>query len=275
MTGAPERILDELTQGLKNLFGNDLLGVYLTGSIALGGYHDGKSDIDFTVLIQNKLDAEQTVSIKTLHGRVKKKYPHHTLEGHYITPDELGKEADEIDPVAAYYRGKVSRSYHGISPVTWYTLKKYGVTVRGIPAKELAIDAKEDALARYVIENVNTYWVRWLSGTKRFFSVKGLYALTPTSVEWCVLGISRMFFTLSERDVTAKDAVISYTMRHVPPRYQRIQKEAQRIRTGAGPRQYASPFTRRREMIAYMAHMIAECNRLAGQSPSRGGSSSM
>lgn len=273
MTSTLERILDEYAQELKYLFGDDLLGVYLTGSIALGGYHDRKSDIDFTVLIQNKLAASQTASLKTIHDTIKKKYPHHTLEGHYITPDELGKEADAIGPVVAYCRGKVSRSYHGISPVTWYTLKKYGVTVRGVPAKELAFDAEKDVLVQYVIENVNTYWVRWLSGTKRFITVKGLYALTPACVEWCVLGISRMFFTLSERDITSKDAVISYTMRHVPPQYQRIQREAQRIRTGVGPRQYASPFTRRSDMIAYMSYMIAECNRLAGQSPSSTGSS--
>jgi len=42
-----KKILEDYSGRVKTLLSNDLIGIYLTGSIALGGYHDGKSDIGF------------------------------------------------------------------------------------------------------------------------------------------------------------------------------------------------------------------------------------
>jgi len=264
MSDELNRLLTDYSKGLLALFGDNLTGIYLTGSAALGGYHAGKSDIDFTVVMEQPLNCGQVSELKALHAQIKAKYPKSKLEGHYLTLAELGKEPDAIEPVVAYYGGKVARSYHGINAVTWFTLKKHGLTVWGRPAPELAFDASEADLLGYVIGNVNSYWSGWLARSQRTFSLRGLYALTAAAVEWGVAGISRMSFTLAERDVTSKDTALAYALQRTPAKYGRILREARRIRTGVGSKQYASPLRRRRDMLEYLKEIIGECNRLNG-----------
>ena len=255
-------ILDDYSRRVKSLLCNDLIGIYLSGSVALGGYHDGKSDIDFTVILKQPLTEQQISELEIIHQGILKKYPKNILEGHYITPDVLGKSINETEPVVSYHNGKTAKDLHGINIVTWFTLKKYGVSVCGLPVRDLHFEAPEEELLKYVINNVNSYWVQWLSQASKIISKRSIYSLTKPPVEWCVLGLSRMFYTLSEKDITSKDQVIEYALRHAPKQYERIIKEAQYIRTGCGREQYHSRVKRRKDMIQYMDYMIRECNKL-------------
>src|SRR5215212_8544443 len=47
--------LDELVERARGLLGEDLVGVYLAGSAALGGYIHGRSDVDVAVAVRNPL----------------------------------------------------------------------------------------------------------------------------------------------------------------------------------------------------------------------------
>ena len=48
--------LDELIDRVRRVLGDELLGVYLMGSAALGGYVHGRSDVDVTVVVRAPLD---------------------------------------------------------------------------------------------------------------------------------------------------------------------------------------------------------------------------
>lgn len=263
MTEKLKSILDEYSDVITKLLGDNLIGIYLTGSIALGGYHENKSDIDFTTLMKKPLDDNQISELNVIHKNILKKHPKNIFEGHYITLTELGNDPNEIEPIVSYYEGKIGKSYHGINIVTWFTLKKYGATVFGTPARELPFSASENELAAYVINNVNSYWKKWLSDSIKFLSVKGLYSLTSAAIEWVVLGISRMHYTLSTSDIASKDGIISHVLKHTPKKYHRIIREADYIRTNNGKKQYISIFKRRNDMIAYLEYMVDECNVLA------------
>jgi len=238
------------------VFGGGLTGVYLAGSAALGGFRIGKSDIDFTVLLENRPDGETLGRLNEIHGDLARKYRKNPFEGHYITPGELGRTPGEIGPVVSYHDGRLDNSYHNINPVTWFTLKRHGITVIGPPASALGFEAPVGELLSYVAENVNTYWAKWLADSKNLLSLKGVYALTDEAVEWGVAGISRMAYTLKEKDVTSKDGALKYMLDRAPEKFNRILSEAYNIRAGCDKRYYVSPFARKRDMIDYMEYFI-------------------
>jgi hypothetical protein len=262
MTDNLQVSLNEFSCKLQNLFSDELIGIYLTGSIALGSYHYKKSDIDFTVLLKSPLSDDYLKLLKDLHNELSAEFPHQKFEGHYISNSDLGKQPNEIQPVFTIHDSLLSSSHHDINTVTWFTLKKYGITVWGYPANELNIDVSIKELALYVINNVNSYWTYWLNSIKKAFSIKRFYALHKTAIEWGVMGICRMFYTLSVQDVASKDNATKYALDHVPDQFKRILKDALFIRTGQGKRQYYSPFIRKYYMIKFMEYMINECNRL-------------
>lgn len=247
------------------MLNDNLIGIYLTGSIALGSYIDNKSDFDFTVAMKEPLTNEQATKLKAIHKSIVKKYsyPKSFFDGHFITLSELGKKPNEIEPVIVCSDGKIKNGYRGINAVTWYTLKKYGVTVYGLPSSELPFDIDINELRSYVLDNINSYWVKRLSRTSNIFLPMGLYALADSSVEWCVLGISRMLYTLSENDVCSKENAGEYMLLHASEEYHSLLREAIFIRTGKGQKHYKSSFERRSDMIAYMEYMIRECNSLS------------
>jgi hypothetical protein len=51
--------LDELVERVRGLLGDELVGVYLAGSGALGGYLHGRSDVDVAVVARNPLERAQ------------------------------------------------------------------------------------------------------------------------------------------------------------------------------------------------------------------------
>jgi len=256
-----EPLLAEFSASLRKVFGGNLTGVYLTGSAAFGGWHEGKSDIDFTVLLEEPVTQEQYAALADMHRAMVKKYPRNVLEGQYITPGVLGAEKEDAGNIVSFHGGRMHADRFNVNAVTWYTLRFHARTVYGKDSSLLPIRTGEPELRAYVIGNVNSYWTRWRDRVRNPFSVSGLYSLSGRAVEWCVLGLGRMLYTLVYKDVTSKDAAGEFLLRICDDPYRRIVREAMRIRTGKGSRQYRSPLARRRGMVEIMDCLIRECNK--------------
>jgi predicted nucleotidyltransferase len=84
-------VLTQLSDGLTALLGEQLLGLYLTGSLTYGDFDHGSSDIDFLAVLSKELSGEQLDAIRTLHARSGEAVPRWAmrLEGSYITKDML------------------------------------------------------------------------------------------------------------------------------------------------------------------------------------------
>ena len=255
------RYLDDLLTTYKTsiheLFSDELVGIYLTGSIAFGEYFEGKSDLDFTVVLKSQLGIDKLEKVTKIHQDISSRYKRTPLESQYIALDNIGKnEADTQSFYSCLHDNNISLGKHNANEVTWFTLKNYGITVTGIPANELDISTSVNDIKSFVKGNVNSYWKYWLNAARKPFSQKRLSALTNWGVEWCVCGITRMYFTMVEGDITAKGKSVEYGLTCLPESTHRILKEALRIRTGGKNRLYQSRFIRRKDMIEYMDYLI-------------------
>ncbi|MCZ3365961.1 aminoglycoside adenylyltransferase domain-containing protein [Methanobacterium veterum] len=79
-------------------------------------------------------------------------------------------------------------------------------------------------------------------------------------VEWGVLGISRLYYTMYEMDIVSKYEAGKYVLEGVPPDFEKILKEALRIRKGESKSYYSSPFKRRKDTLSFMWYMIPQFN---------------
>jgi hypothetical protein len=252
----PFDALAEYSRALRALFGDDLVGVYLTGSLALGAWHEGKSDVDCTVMLQRHPSDQQADGIRNLHRRLYRQYHRVRIETHYITYGELGRRPQDIEPVVSFHDNRLSRSKFNVNEVTWATLKWHGLTVYGLDVSLLPLDVGVDSLCAYVFDNVDSYWKVWLRRANRLYRPLGLYYLTSQAVEWGVTGISRMLYTIMEHDIASKEGATEYMLGRAPEQYQRVLREALCIRTNSGEKQFASPFKRRSEALQYMQYAI-------------------
>lgn len=64
------KILASLTQGMTEILRDNLVGIYLMGSLSYGDFNSDNSDIDLVVLVKDPLSPEQLEALKQLHLQV-------------------------------------------------------------------------------------------------------------------------------------------------------------------------------------------------------------
>ena len=257
MSELPQSLLSVVKQFSERLMAalpDHLIGFYLIGSAAMDGYHEERSDIDFVAVVKSPPTADEISQLAALHKKLKASFPKKVVEGLYVPADRLGNSEKRA---LTYYNGILSYSFAGVNAVTWFTLKKHGVTISGMPADALPFIFPHRLLVEYVRENVNTYWVKWLHGARRLPSKRGLAAFTKESAQWGVLGISRMYYTLREHDVTSKEDAGRYVLDLIPAQHKPVVQDAIYLRLGKGTS--LNPAARRKAMLCFMAYMIDQC----------------
>jgi nucleotidyltransferase-like protein len=118
--------------------------LYLTGSVALGDYQPGRSDIDFMAFTTRPPgDPEVVETLAEVHrglpGGVK-------YDGNYVAEAGLPAVPDDERPgphvVDGEFRG--AGPNHALTPATWTEFSRYGIAVRGPRAASLGIATPRD-----------------------------------------------------------------------------------------------------------------------------------
>lgn len=52
-------VLYFLARGIRNIFSDDLVGIYLTGSLSYGDFDEGRSDTDLAVILEKPASSEK------------------------------------------------------------------------------------------------------------------------------------------------------------------------------------------------------------------------
>lgn len=92
---AERAYLDELAERLRGLFGADLLGIYVGGSWALGGYEPPESDLDVAVVISEPLSDEAAEGLVSALRHEALPCPARRLELVVYTKESVGRASTE------------------------------------------------------------------------------------------------------------------------------------------------------------------------------------
>lgn len=66
------KVLHSLTKGIKSIFGSNVVGIYLTGSLSYGNFNPKSSDIDLVVVLYSPASRELLELVKKLHLQVER-----------------------------------------------------------------------------------------------------------------------------------------------------------------------------------------------------------
>ena len=231
-------------------------GLYIGGSIALGEFNPRLSDIDFLTILRRPATTAELQQLKTIHKTLATQYPQAPLSGSYILPDGLGKQAHEVAPHPYFHDHTFHESGHfEINFVTWWVLKYYGITLMGPEPQTLSFDVDWRELRAAMHTNLNTYWRGWTSGRQ---AVIGL--ASDEGIQWAVTGVSRLFYSFHESDITTKVRAAEYALQRVPPRWHRIIREALRLREGSPSSLYRWRLVRMLDARAFLKAIIQASN---------------
>jgi Domain of unknown function (DUF4111) len=240
-------------------------GLYLVGSLALDDFHPRTSDIDFVAVCRHCLDDRAIRALRRVHARVAKRPLGRRFSGPYVTWSELAAKPRRAVPGPHVGRnGTVSAGVQtGRDPVTWHTLARHGLALRGPSPDALDVWIDSVGLVSWTRRNLDDYWRRWLHRSSRLLSRPGMATLIDWGPAWGVLGVSRLHYTLTTGEISSKTGAGMYAREAFPSRWLKIIDECLRIRRDDPKRIfYRSRFERRRDALAFVDIVIADAQRL-------------
>ena len=199
-------LLEAFSIQARASLGDDLIGVYLVGSFALGGF-DEDSDVDFLVVTRGDLTPVQEAEIQAMHGRL---YDLETLwakhlEGSYISAVRLRRGADGS---ALLYLDNTARalvrSDHCNNSVLRWTLYHHSVALHGPAASTLLEPVTPDAL-RYEVRQTLRSWLDYIQTQPH--SLETRWGQSHAVITHC-----RMLYTLREGAVASKPAAVRWAL---------------------------------------------------------------
>jgi hypothetical protein len=234
--------------------------VYLTGSVALGDFRPGASDIDFVAVTTDPLGPSERNALRRAHRRVSAHRRRPFFDGAYVTWRDLRADPAFAELGAEVHEARWSDSTRGSrQPVSWHELAWHGVAVRGPDRSAIEVWTDSAALVDWTRGNMASYWRPWHARASRMTSMLGIAALADWGPAWGVLGVARQRYTIATGRIISKHGAGLFARETFGSRWHRIIDECVRIRMQSAERsRYANPFERRREALEFVKMAIAE-----------------
>jgi hypothetical protein len=257
--------VDQYLKAVDQALPGRIDGFYVVGSASLGDFQPGRSDIDFVAVVTQPLNAAELRQLSSLQRRLYLQslvgaIPHlHwplVCNGVFVKPEDLKKSALQVTAVASQVAGKFTPAGgFDANPVTWLTLKRHGIRLRGPAPAELDVHHSDAELRAWTLRNLNSYWRQWVSDV-RGGGLTAAQALLLRYVAWGVQGTSRMHYTIATGDVASKTRATDYAL-DIFPRWRPLLEEVRAYWLGtAKPAPSTSPLRRRRDMAEFVSCVI-------------------
>jgi hypothetical protein len=198
---------------LQTILGDALVGVYLTGSFALGG-GDAASDCDFLVVTRDRVGAHEEHALGRLHAEIPtwQGYWAYNLEGSYAPQPDLRTLAALGRPWLYVNRGgcEIERSPHdNVLDVRWLLVER-PLVVAGVDPRHFACEVPASMLQKQMRSEIEYF-------------LDDLETWAPFDISWtqryAVEGSSRMLYTLEHGEVISKQDALRWAARTLAPEW--------------------------------------------------------
>ena len=254
------------------LFGARLVGFYVVGSAALGGFVPERSDLDFVAVIDPPSPADcRSARVAQIVSGARTGVPAFlrgrtagpgSCNGVYVARDKLQRPVTQIIPIASHHGISFERgSAFDVNPVVWKTFAEHGIALRGPRAEDLGLDPEPHLLRQWNLDNLNGYWRSCAIG-----ALDGRPPLKPWmpprwATSWTVLGPARLHHTIATGEVISKQQAGEYALDVFDAEWHPIVEEAVAYWQGEPPHPaFPDRRSRHRRSGEFALHVIDSAN---------------
>ncbi len=238
-------VLSSFAHGIDTIFKQNLIGLYLLGSLTYGDFNPRRSDIDLVAIVRHQVTVQELELIKELHKKIKKNYQvwADRLECSYIPIDMLITLSPPKAPRPYYNCGTFFTEAHYGNEwiINNYLLYEHGISLFGPDFKELinAIDIAE--VQKACIRDLFQEWEpkiidpEWLGN--------GHYQ------SYIILNLCRILYTVMQRPTGSKTVAASWVKNEFGSQWQDLIEVAEQW-------QYGKEMTLQKEVILFIKFVM-------------------
>lgn len=220
-------ILGVLLQEIRGVLTDQLVGMYLHGSLAIGDFNPDTSDIDFLVVTGNKISEQCMASLMAMHSRIASidSTWSSELEGSYIPRDAVRR----YNPADCHHprleRGETLRieSHDSDWVIQRHIIYHHGVVIAGPPPKDLIDPVLPDDVRQAVLDLL-WWWELQLADTS-LIQVSGYRT-------YAILTMCRILYTLEHGTIVTKPTAAHWAEDTLGERWSDLIGKALRWRSG-------------------------------------------
>ena len=207
----PEEIptlLREMANDFPSILGNNLVGIYLWGSLTYEAFDERCSDVDCIVVTRkNPNEKEFSALEKWFKKSLKRNQWTGKLDMRFVIDGEF---LDKTSKCCGYHFGKLVRHGSDANPIIWVNIKGSGVTLWGKPAREIAPEVAKECLNEALLLELE-YLKEDLAANA---GDKSDLAFFHNS--YAVLTACRIFYTANNAALVSKDTAAVWTLENIP-----------------------------------------------------------
>ncbi|MGY4910349.1 aminoglycoside adenylyltransferase domain-containing protein [Micromonospora aurantiaca (nom. illeg.)] len=161
----PDTVLSDLREAWRRTLADDLLGLYVHGSLVAGDFDVNRSDLDLLAVLASDPDEKLLGVLADLHADLDRRHPLWAgrIEVEYVSLDAVRAVPGRDHLIARISPGEalhlLPATTHRV--VTWAAVHDYGRTLLGPPAGEL-LPAVEPGLVRAALRDHVRDWPAWV-----------------------------------------------------------------------------------------------------------------
>lgn len=217
------KVLHSLTAGMVHILGENLVGVYLTGSLSYGDFNPENSDIDLLTILKNPVSQEKLEALKQLHLQVEadhKKWAKR-IECSYLLMDMLQSIQPPKTPRPYIGEGIFypKAPYGNEWIINQYLLYKHGIALIGPDFKTL--------VKPIPIEDVREACIRDLFEEWQPKMTDPTYLKNSHYQAYVVLNMCRILYTVIRHSTATKKDSAAWVRRKFGPRWSKLIETAE------------------------------------------------
>jgi len=212
-------VLDALLSHVKEILGDQFIGMYLYGSLSSGDFDPRTSDIDFLVIIRDALSESTIAEIESMHRQIwasGRKWAS-KLEGSYIPQKDIRRHEPNHIPTPTVNEGKFYVAKRGSDWIIQrHIIRERGVVLSGPDPKTLIDPVSPDDIRRSVLGILEEWWFPMLEDPAWLRSHGREYHA------FAILTMCRALHALEHGTVVSKPVAARWAQKELGDRWSRV-----------------------------------------------------
>ena len=143
----------------------------------------------------------------------------------YATREDLGRDPSGLSLSCSLGGEFRSEGAFEANPVAWRVLSKRAIAVRAARLDERDVWFDADVLRRWNVANLDSYWSEWLQRARAEVATEARVR-HEYGMQWLVLGVPRLHYTIATLEVTSKTGAGRYALEVAPTQWHRVLEAA-------------------------------------------------
>lgn len=197
-----------LLQKSQEILGENLLAMYLHGSLAVGDFNQKGSDIDFMIVLDKELSDETIQKLREMHGSILKNDSKWAkkIEGSYVQKDLLKSVAPPKTPRAYINGGSFNMYPYGYEwVIEKYVIREQSIVVTGSPPATFIDPVSSEDIRQANSKILHEDWEPMLSESSRLKD--------DEYQTYAVLTMCRCIYSFSHNEMASKKVAVKWVQK--------------------------------------------------------------